>query len=498
MPPVNGRAPVAMLICGWVLLTAAWVVGNPPFEAPDEADHYVRAVGVANGQALGKPAPGARFGATERQIAATRQVTRLVDIPAGFEPPSCPRDEHEPVTCAQPERPPETKRLTVVGTYQPLPYLAPAAVLTAGDNPRQAVRWGRAASALSGALFLALAALLLFVPGRIEPLLGLAVAVTPMVLFTSASLNPSGLEIASGIGFLAGLLRLTRAEPPPPWAWVATGLAGGVLAASRSPGPVWVLLGLLLALALMAPRPAARRVAGGGWFVWAAGALVAGGLVANRIWEAAHGPDTPVATFALRLGFDIGLDQVWAAAPHLVGRFGYLEYGLPLWIPLTWAAALGVLGVLAWRASAGRDRWVLGGVAVAAVVLPYLLWVLSIRDTGFGLQGRHVIVIVAPLPLLAGELLARRGYRLPAIGAAAITVVLGLLQFAAFYLNGRRYAVGADGPLLFPGDAVWSPPLGWGAILALAALGAVAVATAGLLELRGPRIAGSPARHSPS
>jgi len=498
VPPVNRRAPAAILITGWVLLTAAWVAGNPPFEAPDEADHYIRTVGVANGQVLGQPAPDEQFGATPRQIAATQQVTRLVDIPAGFDPPNCPRDANEPVKCVQPDKPPETKRLTVVGTYQPLPYLAPAAVLDAGDNPRQALRWGRVASALSGALFLALAAALLFLPGRVEPLLGLAVAVTPMVLFTSASLNPSGLEITSGIAFLAGLLRLTRADPPPPWAWVATGLAGGVLAASRSPGPVWVLLGLLLALALMGPRPAARRVGGGGWFVWAAGALLAGGIVANRIWEAAHGPETPVATFALRLGLDIGLDQVWAAAPHLVGRFGYLEYGLPLWIPLTWAAVLGVLGVLAWRTSAGRDRWVLGGVAVAAVVLPYLLWVLFTRDTGFGLQGRHVIVIVAAVPLLAGELLARRGRRLPAVGAAAMTAVLGLIHFIAFYLNGRRYAVGADGPLGFPGDAAWSPPLGWWPILILAALGALAVAAVGLLELRGSRVAGSPARHSPS
>jgi len=473
---------MALLVGGWVLLTAAWVVGNQPLAAPDEADHYVKTVGIAEGEFLGRAAPEARIGATERQIASTRQITRAILVPTGLNPPSCEYgNPRRPLACApQAEPAPAVERVTPVGTYQPLPYLAPAALVRAGDEYGHAVRWARAAGALAALLFLALAVALLTAPGRVESVLGAAVAVTPMVLFISGSLNPSGLEIASGLAFLAGLLRVSRAEPPPAWVWLATGLAGAVLAASRSPGPIWVLFGLAVALALLGRGAVRRRVREGGRTVWVAGALIAAGVIANRIWEAAHGPETPVATFALRDGLELGLDQLWMAAPDLVGKFGYREYALPLWIPLTWATIVVVLGLLAWRASGTRERRVLAAVAVAGVALPYLLWVLSIRDTGFGLQGRHVIAIIAAVPLLAGELLHRSSRRLPAAGVAATTAILGLVHVAAFYLNGRRYAVGTDGPTWFVGDAVWSPPLGWWPILVLAAAGGLAVAASGL------------------
>ena len=113
----------------------------------------------------------------------------------------------------------------------------------------------------------------------------------------------------------------------------------------------------------------------------------------------------------------------------------------------------------------------LAGVAVAAATFPFLFYVLVIREIGFGLQGRHVLVVVAALPLVAGELLHRSGARVAPITVAVGASLLGLLQVAAFYLSSRRYAVGSDGPLFFMPDAAWSPPLGWWPVLTLAAIG---------------------------
>lgn len=477
---VTERGRLTLLVCGWTLLTAAWVVGNPPFEAPDEGDHYIRTVGVTQGELVGRSAPEQRIGATERQIARTRQEGRVLSLPADLAPPSCQHLASEPVTCTPaPGRAEE--RFTGVGTYQPLPYLLPATVLELGDTPSASLRWGRAASAVAALLFLGLAAAMLFTPGRPEAVFGLTAAVTPMVLFVASALNGSGLETASGFAFLAGLMRLTRSEPAPGWAWVVTGIAGGVLAASRGPGPIWVILGLVLALALVGWSSARERVTAAGGAGSAAAGAIALGVVANRVWEAAHGADNSLALFSLANGVELGVEQWWGASSQVVGAFGHLEYQLPIWISLAWAGAVISLCTVAWRSSPRHERLVLAGVAVAAATFPFLFYVFVIREIGFGLQGRHVLVVVAALPLVAGELLHRSGARVAPITVAVGASLLGLLQVAAFYLSSRRYAVGSDGPLFFMPDAAWSPPLGWWPVLTLAAIGGLAVAATGLV-----------------
>ena len=53
------RASVWVLLAAWALLLAAWVVGNPPFAAPDEAQHFVRAVAMSEGRVpTAAPTPG--------------------------------------------------------------------------------------------------------------------------------------------------------------------------------------------------------------------------------------------------------------------------------------------------------------------------------------------------------------------------------------------------------------------------------------------------------
>ena len=77
------RPAPALVLLAWALLLAAWVIGNPPFAAPDETDHYIRAVGISEGHLIGIADPGARVGATERQIRWTAQAARIVALPRG-------------------------------------------------------------------------------------------------------------------------------------------------------------------------------------------------------------------------------------------------------------------------------------------------------------------------------------------------------------------------------------------------------------------------------
>ena len=226
---------------------------------------------------------------------------------------------------------------------------------------------------------------------------------------------------------------------------------------------------------------AGRGTAAGG-AGWVAAGAIALGVVANRVWEAAHGADNSLALFSLANG----VESVWSSGgepSQVVGGFGHLESQLPISIAPAWAGAVISLCTVAWRSSPRHESLVLAGVAVAAATFPFLFYVFVIREIGFGLQGRHVLVVVAALPLVAGELLHRSGARVAPITVAVGASLLGLLQVAAFYLSSQHYAVGIDGPLFFMPDAAWSPPLGWWPVLMLAAIGGLAVAATGWSRL---------------
>ena len=57
-----------------VVLALAWAVANPPFAAPDEASHFVRALGVGQGHLIGEQPPATlKVGGTPRQQQWVRQ-----------------------------------------------------------------------------------------------------------------------------------------------------------------------------------------------------------------------------------------------------------------------------------------------------------------------------------------------------------------------------------------------------------------------------------------
>lgn len=115
-----------LLPFAWGLLLAAWVIANPPFAAPDEAAHYLRAIGLSDGHLIGEPAPQAEIGLTKRQRAWTRQAARLIRVPPGLSPEPYGCEVGNPVLsaacleAAKPDRS-EVVLTTPVGNYQPLP-----------------------------------------------------------------------------------------------------------------------------------------------------------------------------------------------------------------------------------------------------------------------------------------------------------------------------------------------------------------------------------------
>lgn len=487
------RLPAA-LVAGWALISLAWLVANPPFAAPDEATHYLRALSVGGGTLIGKETSKPPTAVIPQQQRNLDEISRAVTIPGRLAPPDAGcyiRDPRVPATCVDESGEPPSGTIgavTYVGDYQPLPYLLPAALTHIGGRAAAADRFGRLGILLPSIALLALAVALLWDPvtGGAS-LLGAVVAVTPMALYCAGSLTGSGIEIAAGISLLAALLRVRRdGDCAPAWVLAAAGVSGAVLALSRSASPAWLVLAVLLFVALVGPRAAGRLLVRRRAAQLAGGTLVVA-LALNRVWESLYGPSLSLGLANGRQALRDGLDQLRGLGDQLVIGYGYLEFKPPLVLSLGWLALVAVLVAAALAVAGRRERIVLAATAAAAPLIPVVLYVVYLRHTGFGVQGRHVLPIIVAVPLLAGELVRERWEQLASRVRRALLVGVPVLasagQVVAWWLNERRAAVGVDGPLWFLGDAAWSPPVRWGICILLvvagAALASAAVVAAG-------------------
>jgi hypothetical protein len=496
---LDARRGPLLFVSAYALLSLAWIFANPPFAAPDEWAHVVRAESIGYGQLIGGPPakrvlgpPGPREPATghEQRERWAKENTRRVSIPAGKTPQwfSCSADPLVPAIClAGPAKAaPAASYQIPTGSYQPFPYLLPALVARVHAKPDSIAIGMRLVKALLALALLGAAFILLWAPGeRTLPALGLVVAITPMAVFLASTVNPSGLEIAAAIAFFASLLRLRRADAPRTAVWIALGASGVVLALSRGQAPVWVFLDLAVFFALTGIKPGMAVFRNGGRYAGAALAAIAVAVGLNRIWEALYGPDLPIDPTPLGLALKSGWFELPGVLQQEIGSFDYLENGLSPLAYTAWYSLVAALFAIALLIGTRRERAVLCIVLVVALALPVALVAAIMRHTGYGLQGRYVLAFTVLIPLLAGEIVFRGRAALATLNARGIAlpfaIVAALVQLDGLYANARRFAVGIAGPQWFPGRPVaWAPVGGWWLWLL------VMVAGAGLLALVEP------------
>jgi hypothetical protein len=468
----------------YALLFAAWVGGDPPFAAPDEWSHYLRTLGVADGHLIGAPytyqlGPDASE-QDRRTYAWINDAARLVRVPPGLFVPGFDCNAGKPAQSAAclytlTPRPEEVMEPTPVGNYQPLPYLLPALVITRAHDPYTADLLGRAVSALACWLCLAVALYLLW-NGRASSLAG---------------------EIMAGFLFAAALLRLWREENAGASYWLVAGVAGAMLANSRSTGPLYVAIDLLVFATLVGPHGLWERLRARWHGMVAAGAIIAVGVVLSRLWERAYGSHLRIDPAEIPAQLGPAAHRVTTIILENVGVFGSLDTALPDGMRLAWVAALGGLIALALIVGTWWERFVLVATALGNLAVIFAFSVILVVGTTFDVQGRHILPLAVMVPLLAGTILARRGDRLPhwltgrdgRRGAWAFAILacgVGLFQIAAWYWNARRQGVGLLGKYRFLERAEWYPPGGWWPWLALIVVGAALLALPALLRLAQP------------
>ena len=347
----------------------------------------------------------------------------------------------------------------------------------------------RAGKATFSLVLLGAAIFLLWSPkARSVSLVGIVVALTPMAVFLSATLNPSGLEIMSAVAFISAALHLTRYDGAPKQAWISLGISGVVLALSRTQGPVWIVLSLCVIAPIYSANQSLRLALQQKQWSGPAAIAIVVAIFLNRLWEYLHGPRLifdPTPLLPSLLG---GFARLPDVLLQQIGVFNYLEFGLPPLAYALWRALTVALGVTAFLVGTRRERVILLISSGLALALPVLLVATTMRHTGFGLQGRYVLAFSIVVPLLAGEILVRRHERLRALKAdqlfIAFATVTAFVQFLAWWTNAHRFAVGVAGPRWFLSTAEWSPPLGWWPWLIVAAAGACLLVAAALADWR--------------
>jgi Predicted membrane protein (DUF2142) len=462
------------------VLGLAWVLATPLFAAPDEPAHVIRAASVGRGELLGKRPPPDRIVAPIGDAAV--EVTAPGIYKAGGNITCLAFQKNNTADCLHVNgNRGETHVDTYVGHHNPAYYL-PVGFLS------RVLRPGSGQVYLMRALgMLAIAALL---ASALETLKGLsgpmwagtgfAIALSPMVLFLSGTVSPSGVEIGAAFAVWVQGAVLAKEAPDTvdPKVVDRLGIAASALVLSRALSPLWLgVIGLvLLIIATRAGLLAiltTRRV-----WIWAA---VLGACAAFQLFWFVYGHPldyfvgTPVHGSGEAL-VRTSLGKSGEMLREMVGVFGWLDTRAPGITYLVWVLALGGLAALAVGMASSRFVWALLAATAATVVLPVIVEAAGAGEAGFIWQGRYSLPLAVGVPLIAGIGLgsSESAQRLARRLVWVIGVSLAVGQVLAFAQALRRYAVGADGPLWFFPDARWEPPvpalllvIGFSAVIAL-------------------------------
>ncbi|MFJ9788258.1 DUF2142 domain-containing protein [Streptomyces globosus] len=451
-------------------LAASWSAATPLGGSPDEHAHLIRAAAVARGQINGPEVMVPHVvGGIEGKFSET--AVRLPDwyrqLPTQHECYSW--DQEKPASCAPPLKGTgqTAQATTAAGRYHPAYYLATGWPSLFADGKAGLYLMRLLSAALCSALLAsAVVTAAEWRRRRGAVLLGVFAAATPMSLYMTGMVNPSGGEIAAGMLVWTALLAV-MASPDPHLLnrrLARIGIGGAVLVNIRPLGLIWFAGAVFFALLLQERgvlRSLLRRKA-----TWLWSALLGVSTAGAMLWAAAH-PDHSVISVPESLTWKEAVRQTLGNTMdyvhQMLGYFGWLDTPAPAF---TWLAWLGVLAVLtALGLLYGRPLEVLAllGMLAAVVVVPVLGQASQAEKLGMIWQGRYLLPFAVGLPLMAVVIAARRApegglpwRRLTGFAVAALAVA----DAAAFFWTLRRFAVGTAGPWI-PYAAHWAPPGGW-------------------------------------
>lgn len=455
----------------WVvfaLLSILWACATPLSASPDEPAHIIKAASVARGQFIGENSSYGPVVQVPRYIALTHTDTCFAFHPELSADCVVPNAEDPAEIVDAP---------TSAGLYNPVYYLMVGWPSLLIDNAG-AIYAMRVVSAIFTTLFLAFTTMMLFGLRRnVIPLAGLAIAVPPMLLFLSSSVNPNAIEITATLAVFVAMFAIVTEPNSKLLTERASILALGAAIAANTRGlsPLWVAIAIFAPLIVtswsriwaLLKKP---QIIWAVCFTGVTTAFAAAWLVStNSLTAAQDDPDYfqsfPGVGSSPLSGFWLTIRDTFGYAQSMIANFGWLDTPAPPLVYFIWAVLVGSLLVAAFCLLRGRAA-VLGGVLVALyLLLPAVIQGAYITGGGLIWQGRYTLPLFAMLVIGLALLVAQRVDQRAGTVLNRMTFLVwgatALAQLLSFVYTLRRYSVGADGSLksmVFTPE--WSAPGG--------------------------------------
>ena len=404
---VAGRWALPSVFLGSLLLQLAWIVATPPFRASDEFDHAYRAAAVSRGE--WSPVSPALHGRGELVTvpeslvrAAHRQCAAL-----GYTGPD---------NC-RPARRVDSDSVLVASAasrYNPAFYWMIGSVARPFDGAN-AVLAMRAAAALLCTVLLTLTVWSIRSWSRTWWAgAGLLVAITPVVVYSSAVAAPNGAEMMAALALWASMMGAPQAVDRTTarrLIWVAAG-SSVVVANVRYLGPGFVVI--IVACALLAqPRASLHDI-----WIRARGHVIAGSLVSAlglfiglawtfyagtaRVQSSANVHVTPMELLTTLS------EQIPAWSLQTIAAFPYRNQPAPAVVYAVWLVLYLAFIIAAFVRSPRTARRLQVVVIGGVLLMPVLLAILTVSGRGIIWQGRYGLPLAFGTCLLAGLALDRR------------------------------------------------------------------------------------------
>ena len=426
-------------------LGVTWALTNPMFASPDEPAHMARAQGFSRFD-FSPPyeTDGLPMDAPECYRFIANATANCADLAWGVD---------------------GTEVETKTRDYPPLFHAVAAvpAFFVGGLGGAYVMRLWMAAVCCG---LLAWAGALLVRPERGRwPLVGFVLALTPMSVFVSSTVNPSGITLAFSLLVVAGAVARWVYGERGGMAVVAMSVGVPGLLLVRRDSALWVaILAVSLApialagsqvrarLSVLDPRRWSMRQRG------VAAVVSLGVLIAAVMWVG------PIVHRLLTTGEVEGNGSRWQGLgtmqvylDHMIGTFGWIDTFSGREMFTLAAGVCLVLVLLGLVSGVGRLVVAEGVSLVALFATPVVFGMIMFPY----FQGRYLLPIWVIVAVMAALALGQSQFA-AAAGNRLVTVLLalwGALHVWSLLQNLRRYAVGYDGTWWFTSDAPWEPPM---------------------------------------
>ena len=399
------RCAVALVLLALLSVQIGWLLAVPAFHGIDEVDHIYRASSVARGHwEAGSVIPddgrGHLISVPEDIVEAAREACATLEYVG---PDNC-----SPTT--RPDSSGEVRIASAAATYNPTWYMVVGSAGLPFDGQNAAVAM-RLCAALLCDLLIAVALWLLFTRTASRwASIGVAVACTPVLVYSTVNAAPNGAGYCAGLLLWVSLLTLPRdATESVRGPLIGIAVSAPTIMATHSTGLLWVLMSFGCAGPLILPRVrhlwsrSRRNVVG-------IALLLAACATAAVTWVMLAGTNDPRAGDAGEYGpmpAKVLLQGLVLWPLQSIATLQTRNTAAPIEVYTIGVALLAVVVLLAWRVGRRAERLSIVMVAVASLVIPLAATALTYPKLAAAWQGRYGLALSLGIIILATSALAR-------------------------------------------------------------------------------------------